>query len=119
MHAAAHAARHVQIGHSAGAEVTLPAQLVRSSRLHLLGFAFMHAPCPVRRAAYLALTEHAARSELHVGTLAIPLARSTKRGSSRNAVPPPTGHDAREHHRHRGCGFPNRVSHQRRGRRAR
>jgi NADPH2:quinone reductase len=92
MHAAAHGARHIQIGHSAGAEVTLPAHLVRSSRLHLLGFAFMHAPVAVRREAYLALTEHAARGELHVDVLAIPLAHvdeaweQQKRGAAAKLV---------------------------------
>ena len=74
MHAAALGARHIQIGHAAGPDVTLPAHIVRGARLEILGFAFMHAPVEVRRAAYLTLTEHAARGELQVDTLPIPLA---------------------------------------------
>ena len=74
MQAAALGARHVQIGHAAGVEANLPAHIVRGSRLEILGFAFMHAPVEVRREAYLALTEHAARGELQIDTLAIPLA---------------------------------------------
>ena len=92
MHAAALGCRHIQIGHAAGADVNLPAHIVRSSRLHILGFAFMHAPVEVRREAYLALTGYAARGELHVDTLPIPLAEvaeawhQQKRGASAKLV---------------------------------
>jgi NADPH:quinone reductase-like Zn-dependent oxidoreductase len=78
MQAAAHGARHVQIGHSAGTAIHLPAQVVRSARLEILGFAFLHAPVEVRREAYLTLTEHAATGRLHVDVLPIPLADATK-----------------------------------------
>jgi NADPH:quinone reductase-like Zn-dependent oxidoreductase len=78
MQAAAHNARHVQIGHSAGATIHLPAQVIRSARLQILGFAFLHAPVEVRREAYLTLTEHAARGHLHVDVLPIPLADAAK-----------------------------------------
>ena len=77
MHAAALGCRHIQIGHAAGADVNLPAHIVRGARLQILGFAFMHAPVEVRREAYLALTEHAARGHLQIDTLAIPLADVT------------------------------------------
>jgi NADPH:quinone reductase-like Zn-dependent oxidoreductase len=92
MQAAALGARHIQIGHAAGADVNLPAHIVRSSRLHILGFAFMHAPVEVRREAYLTLTEYAARGELHADTLPIPLAEvadaweQQKRGASAKLV---------------------------------
>jgi NADPH2:quinone reductase len=74
MQAAAHDARHIQIGHSAGATTQLPAPVVRTARLQILGFAFLHAPADVRREAYLTLTGHAARGHLHVDVLPIPLA---------------------------------------------
>lgn len=77
MQTAAHGARHIQIGHSAGATIQLPAPVVRSGRLEILGFAFLHAPVEVRREAYLALTEQAARGDLQVDVLPIPLADST------------------------------------------
>jgi NADPH:quinone reductase-like Zn-dependent oxidoreductase len=77
MQTAAYGARHVQIGHSAGATIQLPAPVVRSGRLEILGFAFLHAPVGVRREAYLALTEQAARGDLQVDVLPIPLSDST------------------------------------------
>ncbi len=77
MQTAAHGARHVQIGHSAGATIHLPASVVRFGRLEILGFAFVHAPAEVRREAYLALTEQAARGDIQVDVLPIPLTDST------------------------------------------
>jgi NADPH2:quinone reductase len=78
MQAAAHGARHVQIGHSAGAAIHLPAHVVRTARLEILGFAFLQAPAEVRREAYETLTEHAARGNLQVDVLPVPLADVTK-----------------------------------------
>jgi len=77
MQAAAQRARYVQIGHSAGATIHLPASVVRSAALHILGFAIFHAPIEMRREAYLALTEHAATGGIHVDTIQLPLAELT------------------------------------------
>jgi NADPH:quinone reductase-like Zn-dependent oxidoreductase len=73
MKAAAHGARHVQMGQLAGLEVALPAPLVRASALRLLGFAVFHAPLEVRRRAYAQLTERAARGEITVDIERVPL----------------------------------------------
>ena len=73
MNAAAHGARHVQMGQMAGLTVELPAPLVRGKALNLLGFALFHAPLEVRRAAYARLTELAARGELQVDLERVPL----------------------------------------------
>src|SRR5919109_965344 len=58
--AAARFARHVEVGNMAGAEVTLPAPLIRSKSLDMCGFNVAHPPLEVRREGYLRLTEHAA-----------------------------------------------------------
>jgi NADPH2:quinone reductase len=73
MHVAARGARHIQIGQSAGATIQLPAGLVRSARLELLGFAHIDPPVQVRRDAYLKLTELAATGALAVDTMTLPL----------------------------------------------
>jgi NADPH:quinone reductase-like Zn-dependent oxidoreductase len=73
MHAAAHRARHIQIGQSAGATIELPAHIVRGARLEILGFAHLDPPVQTRRQAYLKLTELAAVGALRVDTLALPL----------------------------------------------
>jgi NADPH:quinone reductase-like Zn-dependent oxidoreductase len=67
-------ARHVQIGQLAGHTVELPAPVVRSAPLDLLGHANFHVPRDVRRAAYLELTSLAAREELAVDLERVPLA---------------------------------------------
>jgi NADPH:quinone reductase-like Zn-dependent oxidoreductase len=74
MQAAAPCARHVQIGHMAGATLELPATLLRSSELQLLGFAVFHAPLELRRAAYTHLTRAAARGEIEIDLERVPLA---------------------------------------------
>jgi len=73
MQAAAHCARHVQIGHMAGATVELPATLVRSSELQLLGFVVFRAPLELRRAAYTRLTRAAGRGEIEIDLERVPL----------------------------------------------
>jgi len=73
MQAAAHGARHVQIGQMAGATLELPATVVRSSALQLLGFAVFHAPLEVRRAAYTRVTESAGRGEIEIDVERVPL----------------------------------------------
>jgi hypothetical protein len=67
-------ARHVQIGQIASPTLTLPAPLVRSIALNLMGFAVFYAPLEVRRAAYLRVTELAARGGLTVHLEVLPLA---------------------------------------------
>jgi NADPH:quinone reductase-like Zn-dependent oxidoreductase len=74
MHAARHGARHVQIGHVASPTLTLPALLVRSVDLNILGFTHPAVPLEVRRAAYLRLTELVARGRLTVDVEVLPLA---------------------------------------------
>jgi NADPH2:quinone reductase len=64
--AAARFARHVEVGNMAGAEVTLPAPLIRSKSLDMCGFNVAHPPLEVRREGYLRLTEHAARGDIVV-----------------------------------------------------
>jgi NADPH2:quinone reductase len=73
MRAARRGARHVQLGHIAGETIELPAPVVRSAALDISGFAVFHAPVDVRRAAYLRLTELAARGEVTIDATLIPL----------------------------------------------
>lgn len=73
MRAAARGARHVQIGHAAGATIALPAAVVRAARLDILGFSVLAAPLEVRRAAYRALTRHAAEGAIRIDWEPLPL----------------------------------------------
>ena len=73
MGAASRFARHVEIGQVAGAEIVLPAPLVRSTSLDIRGFSVAHPPVEVRRDGYLRLTEHAARGEITVDLELLPL----------------------------------------------
>ena len=73
MGAASRFARHVEIGQVAGAEMVLPAPLVRSTSLDIRGFSVAHPPVEVRRDGYLRLTEHAARGEITVDLELLPL----------------------------------------------
>jgi NADPH2:quinone reductase len=75
MRAGAHGARHIQLGHLAGIQITIAAPDVRSVALDVRGMAAFHAPREVRQAAYLALTGHAARGELTVDLEEVPLAQ--------------------------------------------
>jgi NADPH2:quinone reductase len=74
MRAAAPDARHIEIGNSADATITLPAPTVRATSLNILGFAFNHAPQQVRREAYRKLTEYAAQADITVDISPVPLA---------------------------------------------
>lgn len=74
MQAAAHGARHVQLGHLAGITMELPAPAVRSAALDVHGFAVFHAPVDVRRRAYRELTDHAGRGEITLDIVRMPLA---------------------------------------------
>lgn len=66
MKAAAVGCRHVQLGQLAGMDVTLPAPVVRSAALNVLGMAVFQASLDVRRDAYLRLTGHAAAGDVTV-----------------------------------------------------
>jgi NADPH:quinone reductase-like Zn-dependent oxidoreductase len=72
--AAAHGARHIQLGHMAGVDAVIPATAVRAAAIDIRGFAVFHAPVEVRRDAYRALTEHAARGEITIDVEPMPLA---------------------------------------------
>jgi NADPH:quinone reductase-like Zn-dependent oxidoreductase len=67
-------ARHVQIGHMVSPTLTLPAPLVRSVAIDIMGFVIFYVPLEVRRAAYLRLTELAARGGLSVDLEVLPIA---------------------------------------------
>ena len=73
MQVAARFARHVQVGHLAGLEITLPAPAIRSVSLDLRGFSVAHPPPEVRREGFLRLTEHAARGDIVVDLERYPL----------------------------------------------
>jgi NADPH:quinone reductase-like Zn-dependent oxidoreductase len=64
--AAAPMARHVQLGHIAGATITLPAPTVRSAPVAIMGYANFHVPIDERRRAYLRITDLAARGDLMI-----------------------------------------------------
>jgi NADPH:quinone reductase-like Zn-dependent oxidoreductase len=66
MQAAAPGCRHVQLGQLAGVDLALPAPVVRSAALNLLGMAVFQASLETRRDAYLRLTGHAAAGEVSV-----------------------------------------------------
>jgi NADPH:quinone reductase-like Zn-dependent oxidoreductase len=71
--AAAYGARLVQIGQLAGAEIGLPAPLVRSAFLAILGYANFHAPLEMRRGAYMRMAQYAAEGRLTVDAERLPL----------------------------------------------
>jgi NADPH:quinone reductase-like Zn-dependent oxidoreductase len=73
MNAAGRWARHLQIGQLAGADITLPAPLIRSKSLDVRGFSVAHPPLEVRRDGYRRLTELVARHELTVDLEQVPL----------------------------------------------
>ncbi len=73
MQAAARGARHIQIGHMAGLELSIPATVVRSSAIELRGFALFHAPADVRRTAYTRLIRAVGDGAIAVNTEAVPL----------------------------------------------
>ena len=73
MRAASPGARHVQIGATASPTVELPAAVLRSAGLDVMGFTIFQAPFDVRRAAYRALTEAAGRGDVIVDLVQVPL----------------------------------------------
>ena len=74
MQAASRFARHLQVGHIAGPEITLPAPALRSISLDLRGFSIAHPPAELRRQGFLDLTRHVAQGDIAVSYQAIPLA---------------------------------------------
>ncbi|MFI6744364.1 zinc-binding alcohol dehydrogenase family protein [Nonomuraea sp. NPDC050451] len=78
MRAASSGARHVQIGNSAGPAIELPASVVRAAVLQILGFAINGVPVEVRREAYRTLTERAARGQIVIDTIRVPLAEAPR-----------------------------------------
>ncbi|MCW3038974.1 MAG: Alcohol dehydrogenase zinc-binding domain protein [Solirubrobacterales bacterium] len=66
MRAARHGARLVQLGQVAATEVVLPAALPRAKALDIRGFAYVHAPMPIRRRAYRDMLARAAVGDLLV-----------------------------------------------------
>lgn len=66
MAAAARFARHVEVGSVAAGELVLPAPLIRSVSLDVLGFSVALPPLEVRREGYRRVTEHAARGDITV-----------------------------------------------------
>ncbi len=110
MRAAARGARHVQIGHSAGPSIELPASVVRAARMQILGFAITDIPLDLRREAYRTLTGQAARGAISVDTIRLPLAevaqaweRQTKRAPAKQVLTPSHQTDQRRHHESRHC----------------
>jgi NADPH:quinone reductase-like Zn-dependent oxidoreductase len=72
--AASRFARHLQVGHIAGPEITLPASALRSVSLDLRGFSIAHPPAELRRQGFLDLTRHVAQGDITVSYEAVPLA---------------------------------------------
>jgi NADPH2:quinone reductase len=73
MKAAARFARHVEVGNMAGAELALPAALLRSASIEVRGFSIAQPPLEVKRDAYLRLTRHAADGDIEVAVDPHPL----------------------------------------------
>jgi NADPH2:quinone reductase len=74
MQAAGRFARHLQVGHVAGPEITLPAPALRSVSLDLRGFSIAHPAPELRRQGFLDLTRHVAQGDVAVALEAVPLA---------------------------------------------
>ena len=71
--AAGRFARHVQVGHITGPEITLPAPSLRSKALDLRGFRVDLPPPEARREGFLELTRHVARGDIAVDVEQVPL----------------------------------------------
>jgi NADPH2:quinone reductase len=71
--AAAPGARLVQVGNGAGAKAAVPADIVRSKALTILGYATYHVPRRERLSAYRKLADLAAAGQLSVDLQALPL----------------------------------------------
>ncbi len=80
-------ARHVQLGQSAGAELSVPSSLVRGTPLDILGHTNGKVPAAERRQAYERMAGHAAAGELTVPVERIAL-DDTPAAWERQAVSP-------------------------------
>jgi NADPH2:quinone reductase len=78
MQAAGRFARHLQVGHVAGPEITLAAPALRSVSLDLRGFSIAHPAPEQRRQGFLDLTRHVAQGDIAVALEAVPLADVAK-----------------------------------------
>jgi NADPH:quinone reductase-like Zn-dependent oxidoreductase len=67
-------ARLIQIGNSASPTIKLPAGVLRPDLLQIVGFGVMDVPIDERREAYRTLTDHAARGQITVDVMPLPLA---------------------------------------------
>jgi len=73
MRSAGRGARHVQLGHTAGATLDVPAPVLRAAGLNLLAFAYFQAPAGVQREGYARLTQAAADGRIEVDLERVPL----------------------------------------------
>jgi NADPH2:quinone reductase len=73
LQAAAHRARHIQLGQLAGLAIELPAPVLRSAPVDLLGFAVFHESIDHRRQAYAELAEHVRAGRIAVDVEPLPL----------------------------------------------
>ncbi|MCM2388621.1 quinone oxidoreductase family protein [Streptomyces albipurpureus] len=73
LQAAAQGCRHIQLGHMADPEMTLPAAVLRSRGVDLRGYALFQCPLPVRQDAYLTLTRLIGEQTIAVDAEAVPL----------------------------------------------
>jgi NADPH2:quinone reductase len=80
--------RLVNLGQSAGIELTLPSATVRGKRLQVIGHSVFETPLDVMRAAHLALLGHAASGELVVELETHPLDDVSDAWLSEKAGPP-------------------------------
>ncbi|MYS82119.1 quinone oxidoreductase family protein [Embleya scabrispora] len=73
MQAAAHGARHIQLGTAAGETLEFTAAALRSHMIDLRGFAVFRCPIDVRRQAYRTLTRHVADGAIAIDLEVVPL----------------------------------------------
>lgn len=68
--------RHVQLGQSAAAELSVPSATIRGRPLSIVGYTNFAVPLDVRREAYGRMTAHAAAGELTADYETVPLDRA-------------------------------------------
>lgn len=73
MRAAAHGARHVQLGHLAGSDICVQAPLLRSKSVTIIGHSGFQVPSEVRMRTYRRVAELAASGRLHIDVDALAL----------------------------------------------
>jgi NADPH:quinone reductase-like Zn-dependent oxidoreductase len=85
--AAGNWARFVQLGQSAGAEVSIPSSVIRGKSLSILGHTNFAVPPEVRAEAYAEMTRHAAAGDLRVDVERIPLEKVEEAWEKQKASP--------------------------------